>query len=94
MRKTRTLCELQRANYTETSPLSASFGRPAVHESKMAKTACIFGLIVALALLAVFALDMFMKMPFSGFSKPMDIGFMVSALLLAYVSFRTFRELP
>jgi len=60
----------------------------------MAKTACIFGLIVALALLVVFGLDLGMGMPFLGFNKAMDIGFIVASIFLAYISFATFRELP
>jgi hypothetical protein len=60
----------------------------------MAKIACIFGLIVALALLVVFGLDIGMGIPFLGSNKIMDIGFIVASLLLAYISFATFRELP
>jgi hypothetical protein len=60
----------------------------------MAKFACIFGLIVALALLVVFSLDVAMGIPFLGSNKVMDYGFIAASVFLAYISFATFRELP
>jgi hypothetical protein len=67
----------------------------------MAKVFSLFGLFVALALLVLFGMDMALGdpatgagFPFMGFSKMMDIGFIVAALMLAYISFTTYRELP
>jgi hypothetical protein len=60
----------------------------------MAKVFSMFGLFVALALLVLFALDLGLGMPFMGFSTTMDVGFVVAAVLLGYLSFSTYRELP
>lgn len=67
----------------------------------MQKALALFGLIVALLLMVVFGMDVAMGdptagtgWPFLGFSKTMDVGFIVAGLLLAYISFATFRELP
>lgn len=67
----------------------------------MAKVLCLFGVVVALTLVVVFGLDVAMGdpkqgsgWPFMGFSKTMDIGFIVAAVLLGYTSLTTFRELP
>jgi hypothetical protein len=67
----------------------------------MAKVFSMFGLLVALVLLVLFGMDLAMGdptqgsgWPFMGFSKTMDIGFIVAAVLLAYLSFTTYRELP
>lgn len=67
----------------------------------MAKVFSMFGFIIALALIALFGLDVALGDPttgrggpFMGFSKAMDIGFIVAGSLLAYISFMTYRELP
>jgi hypothetical protein len=67
----------------------------------MAKVFSLFGLFVALALLVLFGMDLALGdpttgtgFPFMGFSKTMDVGFIIAALLLAYISFTTYRELP
>ena len=67
----------------------------------MAKVFSLFGLFVALALVILFGMDLALGdpatgsgFPFMGFSKAMDIGFIVAALMLAYISFMTYRELP
>ena len=66
----------------------------------MQKVLALFGLIVALLLIVVFSMDVAMGDPatgsgfFLGFSSAMDIGFIVAGVLLAYISFATFRELP
>jgi hypothetical protein len=67
----------------------------------MQKALALFGLLVALALMAIFGMDVAMGdpkagtgWPFLGFSKAMDIGFIIAAVILAYISFATFRELP
>lgn len=67
----------------------------------MAKVCSMFGVFVALVLLVIFAMDLALGdpltgkgWPFMGFSKTMDIGFIVAAVLLGYLSFTTYRELP
>jgi len=67
----------------------------------MAKAFSMFGLFVALLLLALFGADLALGDPtagqggpFMGFSKAMDIGFIIAGALLAYISFTTYRELP
>ncbi len=60
----------------------------------MLKVLTILGLVVALAMLAIFGADAFMGWPFSGMSKAMDYGMMVASVLLGYISVMTLRELP
>lgn len=67
----------------------------------MQKALALFGLIVALILMVIFGMDVALGdpkagtgWPFLGFSKTMDVGFIIAAVLLAYISFATFRELP
>ena len=58
----------------------------------MSKALCIVGLVVAVVLLLLFGLDLGLKVPFGGISTVMSVGYVVSALLLAYLSWSTFRE--
>jgi hypothetical protein len=58
----------------------------------MPKALCIAGLIVGVLLLLVFGLDLGLQFPFRGASMPMDIGGIISAAILGYVSWTTLRE--
>ena len=60
----------------------------------MPKALSISGMVVAVLLLLIFGLDLALQFPFNGISKPMDIGFVVCSIVLAYLSWSTFRELP
>ena len=59
----------------------------------MAKALTIFGMVVAGLLTLVFTLDLLLGIPFDGAQLMMDIGGMLSGMILGYVSFSTFREL-
>lgn len=60
----------------------------------MSKALAIIGMLVALLILLVFALDMAIGLPFGGTkaSGAMDIGMIVGAAILAYLGFSAFRE--
>jgi len=58
----------------------------------MPKALCIFGMVVAILVFAVFTLDVATQFPFQGHSMMMDIGSMIAAAVLGYISFMTFRE--
>jgi hypothetical protein len=60
----------------------------------MPKALCIFGTVIAVLLLLVFALDLTIGIPFGGpsVSMLMDIGFIVCAIALGYISWMTLRE--
>jgi hypothetical protein len=60
----------------------------------MPKALTILGMIVAILLLIVFALDLAIGIPFSKASRTMDIAFVICALLLGYLSWATLREQP
>jgi len=60
----------------------------------MLKALTIIGLVVALAMLTIFAADAFMGWPFSGANTTMDYGFIAASVLLGYISVMTLRELP
>lgn len=60
----------------------------------MSKFFAIMGLIVAIALLLLFGIDLAVGFPFRQISLSMDIGFVVCSLLLAYMCWGTFREQP
>lgn len=58
----------------------------------MPKALSISGMVVAALLLLLFGLDLALKFPFGGASMSMDIGFVVCAVILAYMSWSTYRE--
>ncbi|HEX4128790.1 MAG TPA: hypothetical protein VHZ24_02020 [Pirellulales bacterium] len=58
----------------------------------MGKAFSIIALIVAIALLLLFGLDLTPIGPFRKASPKMDYGFLVCAVVLGYLSWRTFRE--
>jgi hypothetical protein len=58
----------------------------------MAKSMCLAGTIVAGLLLLVFGLDLALAFPFHRVSFTMDIGSLVCAVLLGYVSWTTLKE--
>ena len=60
----------------------------------MPKMLAICGMVVSVVVLLVFGLDLAVGQPFQKISMPMDIGFVVAAVLLAYMSWTTFREQP
>ena len=58
----------------------------------MPKALTISGMAIAALFFLMFGLDLVLGFPFSGASKSMDIAFLISALLLGYMSFSTYRE--
>jgi hypothetical protein len=58
----------------------------------MAKAFSVFGMVVSIIFLLVFSLDLALGMPFGGASSIADIGFIICALLLGYMSWTTYRE--
>jgi hypothetical protein len=58
----------------------------------MPKALCIVGMVVAGMLALLFGLDLALKIPFGGRSMVMNIGFLICALMLGYLSWSTFRE--
>jgi hypothetical protein len=58
----------------------------------MPKVLCIIGAVVAILLLLFFLADLVLRFPFSGASPVMDIGLIICALILGYLSWHTFRE--
>ncbi|MCA9101809.1 MAG: hypothetical protein R3C10_19305 [Pirellulales bacterium] len=63
----------------------------------MPKVLTIAGLIVSILMFVIFLLDLVAGFPFgmdSSSATMLDIGFMTSGLVLAYLSWSTMRELP
>jgi len=58
----------------------------------MPKILSISGMVVAGVLLLLFGLDLALGQPFQKVDTTMDIMFVVSSLMLAYLSWSTFRE--
>ncbi len=58
----------------------------------MSKALCLAGLVVAVLLAVVFGLDLAIGFPFHGVNKIMDIGIVVCAAALGYISWMTFKE--
>lgn len=58
----------------------------------MPKALTISGMTIAVLLLLLFGLDLAAGIPFSKASVTMDICFIVSAIILAYMSWSTYRE--
>lgn len=58
----------------------------------MPKALCLVGTVVAALLLLVFGLDLAIQFPFGRRSMAMDIGCLVSAVILGYLSWLTLKE--
>lgn len=58
----------------------------------MPKALTIVGMVVAGLLVLIFGLDLAMGIPLGGISPMMNILFLVAGLMLAYMSFSSFRE--
>jgi hypothetical protein len=58
----------------------------------MPKALCLVGMIVAVLLLLVFGLDLAIKFPFQRADMVMDIGAVVSSIILGYLSWATLKE--
>ena len=58
----------------------------------MPKVLCIAGTVTATLLVLVFGLDLAIGFPFGGVSTWMNIGFILCALILGYISWTTMRE--
>ena len=58
----------------------------------MPKALCILGMAIAVLLLLLFGMDLALEIPFSRESMAMDIGFIIAAAALGYLSWTTFRE--
>jgi len=58
----------------------------------MPKALTILGMIVASLVLLLFGADLAIKFPFQGASMTLDILFVLSALILAYLSWVAFSE--
>ncbi|MHB1033838.1 MAG: hypothetical protein ACYC35_02515 [Pirellulales bacterium] len=58
----------------------------------MPKALAILGMVVSVLLLLAFGLDLIVGRPFANASPTMDIGFVVCAAVLGYLSWSTFRE--
>lgn len=58
----------------------------------MSKGLCLVGTVVAVLLLLVFGLDLALQFPFGRASLTMDIGMVVCALALGFVSWTTMQE--
>lgn len=71
----------------------------AVGTASMPKALCIIGMAVSVLLLVVFGLDLAANIPFAGHYdgqidvvEVMDVGFLICAGLLGYLSWTTFRQ--
>ncbi len=58
----------------------------------MPKALCVVGLVVAALLVLLFGLDLAVGVPFGGVSMVMSAGFIVCAVVLAYLSWSALRE--
>jgi hypothetical protein len=58
----------------------------------MPKALSIMGMLVAILLILVCALDLALGLPFGKASSAMDIGMIVGGAMLAYVGWVAFRE--
>jgi hypothetical protein len=58
----------------------------------MPKALSIMGMLVAILVLLVFALDLALGIPFGGASTAMDIGMVLGGAILGYLSWAAFRE--
>jgi len=60
--------------------------------ASMPKALCIVGTAISVLLVALFGLDLATRYPFGRAAVVMDIGFIIAAAILGYLSFITMRE--
>jgi threonine/homoserine/homoserine lactone efflux protein len=58
----------------------------------MAKTLTVLGMVIAVLVLGLFALDLAIKIPFERVSVAMDCVAIVGAGILGYLSWSTYKE--
>lgn len=58
----------------------------------MPKALCITGMVVAILVLILFLIDLAIGVPFKRASTTLDVVFMISAMILAYMSWSTLKE--
>ena len=58
----------------------------------MSKALAIIGMLVALLILLIFALDMAIGLPFGKANSTMDICMIIGSAILGYLGFTAFRE--
>jgi hypothetical protein len=58
----------------------------------MPKALSMMGMLIAILILLVFALDLAIRIPFGGASGSMDIMMVVAGAVLGYLSWAAFRE--
>lgn len=58
----------------------------------MPKALCITGMVVAILVLILFVVDLAIGVPFKRASTTLDVVFMISAMILAYMSWSTLKE--
>lgn len=60
--------------------------------SVMAKAMTVAGMVVAGLFVLLFGMDLAVRIPFQRASAIMDIGFLISGLILGYCSWNAFRD--
>ena len=58
----------------------------------MAKALTIVGMVIAVLVFSLFGLDLAIRFPFGKASVAMDIGAILCAVILGYLSWATFKE--
>lgn len=58
----------------------------------MAKTLCIIGMVISVLIFLIFLIDISAAIPFSRYSIPMDVVFLGVSSLLAWMSWKIYRE--
>lgn len=58
----------------------------------MAKAMTLVGMVVAVLMVLTFGLDLIVGAPFGGVSWQMDVGLLVSGLILGYMGYSAFRD--
>ena len=64
----------------------------ALGTASMPKALCILGTVISILLLAVFGFDLATTIPFGRGAMSMDVGFIIGAAILGYLSYTTLRE--
>lgn len=58
----------------------------------MSKILCIVGMVIAALVFLIFLVDIIVGIPFAKRSIPMDVTFIIVSLLLAWMSWSTYKE--
>lgn len=80
---------IRSSNYTRTFPSIAS---PLIIQTSMSNAMCITGIVSGLLIAVIFLADLISNLPFGIEHAALEIGFIISGLMIAYLGWTALKE--